>query len=122
MIDPVLYANHNSLQTRDARYVVDHYFHRLKWRSRENILDVGTGDGQVLFEIALPRVPSDFQKLVAVDIDEDMLSHARSRCKNYSNVELLQLDIATKNLPGRLRANFDHVLSFYCLQLVKEQR
>lgn len=121
MNEASLYSKYSGLQKTDAKFVVDNYLRLVKWKSHEKILDVGSGDGDVLLEILLPGLPPDFHRLVGTDVSDDMVRHARNKCK-HSKVDFVPLDIATSSIPPEFYEYFDHIFSFYCLHWVPEQR
>ncbi|XP_063927789.1 juvenile hormone acid O-methyltransferase-like [Zophobas morio] len=120
--DARMYSNNNDIQKFDANDILNSCLSFTEWSPSETIMDVGTGDGTVLFDVLLPKLPPDFKKLVALDINPDMLLLAESKSRQNEKIEFVCLDIATKNLPPRFHSDFDHIFSFYCLHWVAEQR
>ncbi|KAJ3657568.1 hypothetical protein Zmor_009358 [Zophobas morio] len=116
-----LYSRYNGLQKTDASFVVDNYLRLVKWRSDEVVLDVGSGDGDVLFDVLLPEIPHDFAKLVGTDVSEEMVDFARSRYKS-DKIDFVALDISSASILPEFHDFFDHIFSFYCLHWVVEQR
>ncbi|KAK5643228.1 hypothetical protein RI129_007073 [Pyrocoelia pectoralis] len=121
MNQALLYSKYNGLQKSDATYVLDNYIDLIKWKKDANILDVGCGAGDVISELLLPRLPLKFEKLVGVDLSEEMIEFAKNHCQN-SKITFEQMNIATDDIPVEFEENFDHILSFYCLHWVQDQR
>ncbi|XP_063927518.1 juvenile hormone acid O-methyltransferase-like [Zophobas morio] len=120
--DAHIYSNNNDIQKSDATDILNSCLSFTEWSPNETIMDVGTGDGTVLFDVLLPKIPPNFKKIVALDINPDMLFIAESKCRQNEKIEFVCLDIATKNLPSRFQSDFDHIFSFYCLHWVADQR
>lgn len=116
-----LYSKYSGLQKNDANFVIDNYLRLIKWKNNANILDIGSGDGNVIFELLLPKIPTNFEKLIGIDISEEMVRFAKNQCNN-SKIDFLQMDIASKEILPEFHEYFDHILSFYCLHWVVEQR
>lgn len=110
------------MQKTDAKYVLDNYFHLIRFddNSQESVLDVGCGIGDVTCELLRPRLPKSVKSVVGVDYSEDMIDFARSKWTN--DVVFSHMNIATKNIPVDYEENFDHVFSFYCLHWIMHQR
>ncbi|RZC33710.1 uncharacterized protein BDFB_004499 [Asbolus verrucosus] len=122
MNEASLYSKYNGLQKNDASFVIDNYLRLIQWHNNENILDVGSGDGDVILELLLPKLPKNFNKFVGTDISEEMVQFAKSKCNNNSKIDFLRLDISSSNVPPEFHEYFDHIFSFYCLHWVVEQR
>lgn len=116
-----LYSKYNGLQKNDAKFVIDNYLRLINWKTNENILDVGSGDGDVIFELLLPKIPKPFAKFIGSDISTEMVNFAKNKY-NKSKVQFVHLDISSTNLPPDFCEYFDHIFSFYCLHWVMEQR
>lgn len=118
-----LYSESHELQRTDAIYVLENYFRFMKWDLdvQGKILDIGCGDGDVTLHLLLPKLPRNFVKLVATDISDEMLSFAKTKCKN-KKVIFCKLDIGTNEIPVDFKEDFDHILSFYCIHWVQNQR
>lgn len=83
------------------------------------ILDIGCGCGDVTIECVLPILSSKFERLIGVDISENMINHARQKY-SLPKIEFKQFDIAEddcKHLP-----RFDHIVSFNCFNWIENQR
>ncbi|KAF5287214.1 hypothetical protein FQA39_LY15991 [Lamprigera yunnana] len=118
-----LYSKYNGLQKNDATFVLNNYFELIQWKDdgSDTILDIGCGAGDVINDLLLPRIPKKFEKLVGVDLSEEMVEFAKTRCQN-SKVCFEQMNIAAEDVPVDFEESFDHILSFYCLHWVQDQR
>ncbi|KAH6923942.1 hypothetical protein HPB50_009579 [Hyalomma asiaticum] len=90
-------------------------------RGTRQFLDVGCGCGKVTVEVLLPNVPEDVERVVGVDVCENMVSHAREH-SSHSKVVYEQLDI-TGDVSGflDLYGPFDRLYVFNSLNRVKDQ-
>ncbi|XP_044254916.1 juvenile hormone acid O-methyltransferase-like [Tribolium madens] len=115
-----MYSKYSGLQKNDASFVIDNYLRLIKWKTNANILDIGSGDGNVIFELLLPKIPKDFGKFIGIDISEEMVRFAKNQCDD-PKIDFLQMDISSEISP-EFHEYFDHIFSFYCLHWVVEQR
>jgi ubiquinone/menaquinone biosynthesis C-methylase UbiE len=77
----------------------------ISFRPSETILDVGCGTGE--FErLLLSEYPE--QRIVGIDISENMLRLARKKCSPYPNVAFLKADASTLPFPDH---SFDLIIS-----------
>lgn len=67
-------------------------------KSGNAVLDLGTGTG-VLIPYLEKRV-GETGKIVGIDLSEGMLSRAKEKYGNYSNVEFLKIDFEEEQIPG----------------------
>ncbi|XP_037525583.1 juvenile hormone acid O-methyltransferase [Rhipicephalus sanguineus] len=84
-------------------------------------LDVGSGCGRVTLNVILPNVPDDVEKIVGVDICENMVSYARQN-NSHPRIVYEKLDIrgdVSEFL--ELYGPFDRIYGFNSLNRVKEQ-
>ncbi|KAH6923940.1 hypothetical protein HPB50_009577 [Hyalomma asiaticum] len=84
-------------------------------------LDVGSGCGHVTLKIILPNVPDDVEKIVGVDVCENMLSYAR-KYSSHPRIAYEHLDI-TGDVSEFLAkyGTFDRLYAFNSLNRVKDQ-
>ncbi|XP_069675143.1 juvenile hormone acid O-methyltransferase-like [Periplaneta americana] len=106
-----------------AQQTMSEYMGSMTWKPRERIFDLGCGPGKVTVEMLLPRLPDDFEILVAADVSAAMLQLARSKY-THPKVKFLELDLGKPIPPDSdLRTpGFDKVFSFFCLQWIADQR
>ncbi|KAF5274249.1 hypothetical protein FQR65_LT04367 [Abscondita terminalis] len=118
-----LYSKYNGLQKNDATFVLNNYLKLIQWKKDggDAILDIGCGAGDVINDLLLPRIPKNFDKLLGVDLSEEMIDFAKTRCAN-PKVSFEQMNIAAEDVPVDFEDSFDHIFSFYCLHWVQEQR
>lgn len=123
MNQALLYSKYNGLQKNDANFVLKNYFKLIEWKNGgdDSILDVGCGAGDVINDFLLPLLPKNFGKLIGVDLSEEMIEFAKKRCQN-SKVSFEQMNIAAEDVLVDFEESFDHVLSFYCLHWIQDQR
>ncbi|KAJ3663560.1 hypothetical protein Zmor_007811 [Zophobas morio] len=117
--DPALYSKNCQIQKFDATHFLHTYLNQLNLKDDASILDVGAGDGTVTLEVIIPNLPP-FTKLVVSDKSEKMVNFAKARF-NDQRIEVIRMDISD-NHDDVYKNHFDHVLSFYCLNLVPEER
>ncbi|XP_044728719.1 juvenile hormone acid O-methyltransferase-like [Chrysoperla carnea] len=123
MNDPSLYASVNVVTRRDAKYLIDSYFDKIKWlpNGGDLVLDIGCGDGAVTYELLLEYVPKTVEMIVGTDVSLTMLKYANNSYQ-HPKLQFQHLDIATESLPKQYFGKFDHVFSNYCLHWVQDQR
>lgn len=119
-----LYKRSNGLQRRDAQQVIDEFGQVLQWRSDggDSLLDVGCGSGDVTIDFLLPILPLNFQRLVGVDISEEMINFAQQQYP-HPRISFDKFDLST-DIEKQSFCNtepFDHITSFYCLHWVQNQ-
>jgi juvenile hormone-III synthase len=122
MNEAQLYKKSNALQRRDAKKVLEEFGHLIQWNGDDSVLDVGCGSGDVTVDFVLPRLPDNFNRLIGVDISDEMVKCANEAYKHP------RIDFQVLNISGsvdhfvREMREFDHVLSFYCLHWVQNQK
>lgn len=121
-----LYSDHNDLQRFDAMTVINEFADRLALNCQEkaSLLDIGSGPGDVLVNLILPKISEKICEVVGIDISEKMVNNANS---NYADdfISFHQLDIsedsnACEKLFGQNK--FDIITSFNCLHWIQDQR
>merc|ERR1711936_1008072 len=70
-----LYATSNAMQRRDAAVVLASHLPSMTWQDGENILDVGSGSGDVTSGLLYEAIPVDCS-LVGCDVSKEMVSYA----------------------------------------------
>lgn len=120
-----LYQDANKMQRRDAEQLIKEYANILKWRpdGSDSILDIGCGSGDVTIDFVLPILPKNFRRLTGFDLSDEMVEYARNKYAN-PRITFEQFDIGVHLEKQELRdvEPFDHVVSFYCLHWVQNQR
>lgn len=118
-----LYKRSNGLQRRDAKQTVDEFSHLLDWRpdGNDSLLDIGCGSGDVTIDILLPVMPMDFDRLVGVDLSQEMVEFARQQYR-HPRISFEQFDLGVDVDKQQFCTEpFDHITSFYCLHWVQNQ-
>lgn len=75
----VLYHKANQAQRYNAQQALQEFAIIFEWRSdgRDSVLDAGCGTGDVTFDLLLPILPPNFERVVGVDISKEMIEYAR---------------------------------------------
>ena len=114
-----LYATSNAMQRRDAAVVLASHLPSMTWQDGENILDVGSGSGDVTSGLLYEAIPVDCS-LVGCDVSKEMVSYATEH-HSADNIKFVQLDITAASCPRSVfPAGFQKVLSLYCLHWVRD--
>lgn len=119
-----LYKRSNGLQRRDAKQTIDEFSPALQWRSDgcDSLLDIGCGSGDVTIDFLLPILPANFQRLVGVDLSEEMVDFARQQYPHPRiSFDKFDLGLDIEKQPFHTTEPFDHITSFYCLHWVQNQ-
>lgn len=120
-----LYQRSNGLQRRDAKQAIDEFSHVFQWRDDgcDSILDIGCGSADVTIDYLLPILPENFERLVGVDISEDMVNFARQQYPHPRiSFDKFDLSVDIEKQPSFSAIEpFDHVTSFYCLHWIQNQ-
>lgn len=119
-----LYRRANQLTRCDSLKIMQEFASILKSTSngRVSLLDVGCGPGDVTAEIILPILPPDFERLVGIDISDEMLEYAR-KTQTHPKLSFQQFNIDVELEKQSLNGTeFDHITSFFCLMWVRNQR
>ncbi len=73
-----------------------------KWIGNENVMDAGCGTG-LLTKVLAQRVPR--RKVYAVDMDSNMMRHAKRNLKDLENVEVVQSDFCSRKTSYKIRCH-----------------
>lgn len=119
-----LYQRANGLQRRDAKQAIDEFSHIFQWRSdgSDSLLDIGCGSADVTIDFILPILPSNFDRLVGVDLTKEMVNFAREQYPHPRIFfETFDLGLDLEKQIFRSTEPFDHITSFYCLHWITNQ-
>lgn len=108
---------------RDAQQALQEYAHLIKWRldGKDSMLDAGCGPGNITRDVILPFLPGTFERLVGVDISNEMINYARAtQIHPKLSFELFNLDMELEKQPLNNIKPFDHIFSCYCMMYVKD--
>ncbi|XP_075150992.1 juvenile hormone acid O-methyltransferase-like [Haematobia irritans] len=125
MNNPDLYHKVSEVQRYDSQKIIVEYSTKIQWRydGHDSLIDLGSGCGDALMEFVYPRMPRNFKRLVCSDINPKMVNYARQQYDHIKGSEFRVLDMETlRRLPSDLEGNFDHVMSFYVLHWIQNQR
>ncbi|KAF5299570.1 hypothetical protein FQR65_LT09375 [Abscondita terminalis] len=117
---PKMYIENTAQSIKDLKTVLSFYSKILPLRNYKKVIDIGCGPGNITNELAKSYLPKDLEKLVGVDICEEVIEYARENYGLDSKIEFHLLDITTDHLPENLQNEFDLATSFYCLQLIAD--
>nr|SIW59357.1 Juvenile hormone acid O-methyltransferase isoform A [Blattella germanica]SIW59358.1 Juvenile hormone acid O-methyltransferase isoform B [Blattella germanica]SIW59359.1 Juvenile hormone acid O-methyltransferase isoform C [Blattella germanica] len=122
MNNPHLYNSAHGLQQKDVEQVLSDYLDKMNWKPGSRIMDIGCGPGYITSKMLMPRLPQDFETLLAVDLSHDMIQYAKNTYI-HPKLNFMQLDIETENINNDLCSpGFDKIFSFFCLHFVVDQR
>jgi ubiquinone/menaquinone biosynthesis C-methylase UbiE len=93
--------------------IADHYVSDLRINPSAKVLDIGCGNGSYTRKI-LDKVPQG--SVLGIDASENMLQLAQEVCEDYLNFSLKKTDV----LRMEFDAQFDYLVSFWCLQWANE--
>ena len=86
------YFASNYATDNTTRYLIASVIDRLQKLPNCNILDLGTGNGFVLTEIANKIGSQNSTRLYGIDLSKYMVEEANNRCKGYPNISILEGD------------------------------
>lgn len=129
MDNAALYNKYNQLETRDAEELISKFNEVQDFGdARVNLIDIGSGDGEVLHRLVCKRTNLKFGKVIGVDISKEMVEFAS---KKYGN-ELLKFHCVDLVGDGQLMekitkigvklSSADVVTSFHCLHWIQDLR
>ncbi|XP_013114872.2 juvenile hormone acid O-methyltransferase [Stomoxys calcitrans] len=126
MDNPELYHKTNQMQRHNAGEIVREYLQNFNWRTEGpyTLIDLGSSIGDVLLEVVYPILDRKFNRIVCSDINPGMIEYGKQLFgEKIKNSEFRVFDIATTgDIPSDLKDQFDIVVSFFCLQLIPDQR
>ncbi|XP_073989440.1 juvenile hormone acid O-methyltransferase-like [Rhodnius prolixus] len=115
------YSLHNEMQTNDAKCVLKEMVNTFHWTDFEYILDVGSGPGDVTFNVIRPLIGIS-SYIVGSDISDDLVKFANARYSS-DNLKFKKLDIESYDIwDNWKKESFDKIFSFYCLHWIQNIR
>ncbi|XP_048505822.1 juvenile hormone acid O-methyltransferase-like [Athalia rosae] len=115
MHQAAVYRKANSLQRECTGRIVEEFKDELA-KFSERCLDVGSGTGDVMIDIVLPKMNPN-TKIFCSDISDAMLDFNKAQYGYHERILAFEkLDIQTSDLPNKFIGQFDYITSFYCLQ------
>ncbi|KAG5897471.1 hypothetical protein JTB14_002730 [Gonioctena quinquepunctata] len=116
---PELYSKNNDVTVDYTKTLLQKFQHLIKWKRNASIMEFGYADGGASRSSLFPTIPEDFNEFVGTDISEKMVSYAKTNSK-HPKMKFMVLDIAAKDLPEDLMGRFDHIFSFYAMNVVSD--
>ncbi|XP_013187166.1 juvenile hormone acid O-methyltransferase [Amyelois transitella] len=116
-----LYEKSNNMQKHDALSTLEEYADKINWKSlNARILDIGSGDGSVTTNILKRFIPQNYKIIVGCDVSARMVQFAND---NHGDVRTHFIQFNIESCPPKeLLGSFDHVVSFYTLHWIKNQK
>lgn len=125
MNKPKLYCQGNSVQRREAEGILQDFGEKIKWRSDgcDSVLDAGCGSGDVTVDILKPILPANFERLIGIDVSNEMIDYAR-KTQVHPKLSFEQFDLGVEIKKQSLNGMecVDHIFSFNCLHWVQNLR
>lgn len=113
------------MQRKDAEDSLNEYASKIKWLpdGRDSVLYIGSRSGDVLFDYVFPILPKNFNKIVAIDNSDAMVSFA---IENYRHPKLFfeQADIINRLDIDRILTRFgqfDHITTLCSMHWILNQ-
>jgi trans-aconitate 2-methyltransferase len=103
------YHNISTVQEKWGLNVIS----REKWIGNETVLDAGCGTGRVT-RILAEKVMKE-GRVYAVDIDSNMVSHAKKNLQDFENVMVIQSDLMDVELPRKVDVIFSNAVIHWIL-------
>lgn len=121
-LDPELYANspENTWTLNGLDLLHRTFENDSKKTEHQQFLDLGCGTGGFTRDFLLPRCPP-FQRMVAVDVSEDMIEYARKNSA-HPKISYDVLDVAADDLSPFVKryGRFDRVYSFLLFNWLRD--
>lgn len=121
-----LYSDHHDLQRVEAMTVINEFAERLARSCQESafLLDIGSGPGDVLVNLILPKLSEKISKVIGTDLSEKMVTYANNNYAddfiNFHQLDISEASSACKKLFGQTK--FDIITSFNCFHWIQDQR
>ena len=120
-----LYHQNKNNSVVDSQIALQNWASVFKWRSNgcDSVLDAGCGSGDVTFEVLLPFLPTNFKRLVGVDISNEMIKYAR-KSQIHPKLSFEQFDLCSdlEKQPFNSAKSFDHIFSFNTIHRVPDKK
>ena len=107
--DSEIYHEVSTVQEKWGQDVI----RREKWIGNEVVMDAGCGTGRVT-RILAQKIREEGM-VYAVDIDSNMVSHARKNLKDFKNVMVIQGDLVDIELPRKVDVIFSNAVIHWIL-------
>lgn len=118
MTNPKLWDDshrHNAIVSE----ILEKYKNRINWRGKDTLIDIGCAGGGVTVKCILPILPSDFERLIGVDISDKMISYAREKY-SQPKIEFKRFDTVADEVEKLPQV--DHVMSSFCFHWIHDQK
>ncbi|XP_065206423.1 juvenile hormone acid O-methyltransferase-like [Planococcus citri] len=115
------YHAYHAVQARDVDMLLQEFKSKIKWSSKQKIIDIGCGPGDTTCNYLLPLIPRDAE-LLAIDMSETMIGLAKSQYWTDPRLNFEVLDVTKPKIVEKYESNFDTVFSFYCLNWIPDQQ
>ncbi|XP_037041841.1 juvenile hormone acid O-methyltransferase-like [Bradysia coprophila] len=102
-----------------VKTLMEEYKTKFNWSAdgRDSLMDIGCAGGGITIDYILPIMPTNFDRLIGVDISEDMIAYAQ-KMHSKPNIEFKTFNIETGNT-GEL-PQVDHITVLYVFHLVHD--
>eukprot|EP00102_Acyrthosiphon_pisum_P021025 XP_016658235.1 PREDICTED: juvenile hormone acid O-methyltransferase-like [Acyrthosiphon pisum] len=115
---PERYVKNNGIQQREAKDALTAYVEKMVWTSKEMVLDIGCGPGDVTSDILYPFLKNKIKQLIGVDKSVEMVEYAKSSF-GRSDMDFKALDIENANHCGSSYfRGFNKIFSFFCFHWI----
>lgn len=125
-----LYNKYNQLEIRDAEELIRKFneIYELIEDAKISLIDIGSGDGEVLQRLVNKRADLKFDRVIGVDISKDMVEFATKKFGSdlitFHCADLVGSAQVGQKLEkfGAKLGSADIVTSFYCLHWTQDLR
>lgn len=94
----------------------------LRWKeSKSKILEIGCAEGSITRNVLFPFVEEHAEKLVAIDLLDDMIISAK-KTNNFEQIVFKTGDIMDRKFIEETRGEFDFIFSLFTAQLIPDTR
>lgn len=121
-----LYREFSKVQKEDAQFLFKEFVdrHKNKLERCENVLDVGCGTGETLFDFMIPSLNARSFHVTGIDVSEKMIEFAREKYRNETQkFHVLDIQCDLENVDNFLEPeSFDLVTCSYCYQWLRHEK